>query len=167
MKKLMFVDAETDGLYGQVLSIGAVVVEENGRECSSFYQKQKIDPDAIQEEWVKENVIPLLGDCVECETEEELLEAFWAFYMENHQCDVIADVPYPVEASLFYKCVLRDEKNRRFLAPFPLLDLSSMLYAKGMDPLISRQELMGKHVQQHNGLVDARMSAEIYFKYIR
>lgn len=163
----MFVDAETDGLYGPVLSIGAVVLDTDEKECASFYEKQKINPDEIIEPWVKENVLPLLGEAPEHETEEELLEAFWQFYLKYADCYVIADVPYPVEASLFSKCVLRDEPNRKWKAPFPLMDLSSMLHAKGMDSLVSRQELLGKQVQQHNGLEDARMSAEIYLKYIR
>lgn len=166
MEKIMFVDAETDGLYGQVLSIGAIVIDDKGNECEQFYMKQKIELSEIKDEWVKENVYFILGDGPECETEDALLEEFWKFYIEHSECNVIADVPYPVECSLFHKCVLKDEENRKWLAPFPLMDLSSMLFAKGIDPQADRKVLLNESIQQHNALEDVRMSIAIYEKYI-
>lgn len=167
MEKYMFVDAETDGLYGQILSIAAIVADENGNECEHFYIKQKISLSEIQDEWVREHVYPILGDAPEYDTEDALLDAFWEFYVIHPNCFVIADVPYPVECLLFHKCVMKNEMNRKNLAPFPLMDLSSMLLAKGIDPLKNRCELLGKTEMMHNALTDVRVALEIFKKYIR
>lgn len=162
----MFIDAETDGLYGQVISVAAIVVDEEYIECEHFYAKQKISLSELQDEWVKEHVYPILGEAPEYESEDALLEAFWGFYVMHPDCFVIVDVPYPVEASLFRKCVEKDEKERRALAPFPLMDLSSMLYAKGIAPLEDREKLLGGKAQRHNALTDVRVCVELFKKYI-
>ena len=50
----MFIDAETDGLYGSFLSIAAITCDEKGIEESVFYAGRKYNPKEIQDEWVKE-----------------------------------------------------------------------------------------------------------------
>ena len=166
MSGYMFIDAETDGLYGQVLSVAAIVANEDCVEYAHFYGKQKINLSDIQDEWVREHVYPILSDAPEYESEDALLEAFWEFYVMHPDCFVIADVPYPVECLLFRKCVAKDENNRKSLAPFPLMDLSSMLYAKGINPLEDRTKLLDRDENMHNALTDARVGLEIYKKYI-
>lgn len=167
-KKLFFIDAETDGLYGAFISAAVVVTTEEGKEVERFYygiRKEKLN---VHEAWVVENVLPVMGAYTPCEDEEELVERVWKAW-EKYKDDsyAIGDVIYPVEARLFLECVKHDESRRTFQAPYPLLDLSALLYAKGIDPLEEREKLLGdiaRKVGRHNALGDVLISIEIYKK---
>lgn len=168
-KNLFFIDAEADGLYGTFLTVGIYVISENGKELERAYYGIKRDNMHVSEPWVRENVLPILGEYEECEDEEELLERVWYFwekYCENAYA--VADVQYPVECRLFEKCVQKDLQNRMNKAPFPLLDVSSVLWANGVDPLKERKELLQDgHGALHNALDDAMMSAKIIRKLLK
>lgn len=171
MKKYMvFMDAETDGLYGSFISVGMVVLNRQNEEVERAYYGMDKAKLKVTDPWVQENVLPILGEYEPCNTEEELLEKTWAFWMK-YQDDAyaVADVEYPVECRLFEACVKLDFEERRWKAPFPFLDLSSMLYAKGLDPLTEREKLLDGfgNGKQHNALYDATLSAEIWKKYFR
>lgn len=167
MKKYMFIDAETDGLYGSFLSIAAIVCDDMGNEESVFYAEKKIRLEDIQDKWVLENVVPYLGGEIEFETEKELLAAFWEFYRSHEGCICIGDVIYPVEVKIFEKNVLENIEERKFQGPYPFLDLSSMLYAKGIDPAIERSTLIDtKEYIAHRALDDVRVTIAIWKKYI-
>lgn len=162
-KNLFFIDAETDGLYGTFLTVGIYVMSEKGEEIDRAYYGIKRDNMHVSEPWVIKNVLPILGSYEECEEEEELLEKVWSLWEEYWEyAYAVADVQYPVECRLFEKCVQKDLQNRMYKAPFPLLDVSSILWANGIDPLEERKKLL-ENVQknQHNALDDAIMSAEI------
>lgn len=161
-----FVDAETDGLYGRFLSIAAMVTDAAGRELDRFYAAIPVAEQELQSPWVKEHVFPLLSkaDTI-MESEDALLEAFWAFWMKHRETAVcIAYVPYPVESRLFLRCVMADAARREFLAPFPLYDLATLLTAKGLDPNGSLQALSGLDLPSHDALSDVIMTAAVWFK---
>lgn len=110
----------------------------------------------------------MIGECQLVETEEQLLECFWMFWMKYHEnAYCIADVPFPVECRLFWRCVEMEKDTRQWKAPYPLLDLSSMLYLTGMDPLKPRENLIRAKRQMHNALEDVKTSLEIWKKYVR
>lgn len=166
--KLFFVDAESDGLYGSLISIAVIVTDYAGNELERCYWGIARDKLQIQNEWVKENVEPILGDYIECQNEQELLNRFWNVWERYYeQAYVVADVCYPVESRMFEKCIQLDIENRAMKGPFPLIDLSSLLLAKNMNPLADRTELvaMGNR-KHHNALTDVEMSIEIWRKYI-
>lgn len=166
MKTYMFVDAETDGLYGKFLSIAAICCNESGEEQNQFYHRLDVTQEDVEDGWVKEQVLPILNHGVLHASEEQLLCAFWDFYESIMPDYVITDVMYPVEARLFERCVLFDEAQRKWKAPFPMLDLSNMLYVQGIDPLIDREKLVDcSDLQKHNALDDVRMSIRIWKKY--
>ena len=157
-------DAETDGLYGSTLSICAKVYSENLKEVMDcFYGAVHCIADEITEPWVRENVFPYLQNAGSMyRSESELLEAFWQFWLSHRQdCWCIADVPIPVESNVFRKCVEMNREERCFLAPFPLMDLSSMLYCKGMDPQEERQKLAEMEIPLHDPENDVLLCAEI------
>ena len=167
----MFIDAETDGLYGSVLSVASIVCDEEGRQVDSFYGFLDCHSDEIKDDWVKEHVYPYLkqdgNNSYEYKSEKEMLSAFWSFYRNSGECYCIGDVIYPVEAHLMRRCVEMDLNERIFQGPFPFLDLSSMLYAKGIDPNIERRQLVDcSKYRLHNALDDVRMSIDIWKKYI-
>lgn len=166
MKNLLFVDAETDGLYGTFISVAVVVTDANANEIERFYYGINKKNLKVTDAWTREHVLPILGDYEECEDETELLEKVWAVW-EHYRADAyaVADVIYPVEARLFSKCVMNDMERRMFAAPYPLIDLSSLLLAKGIDPNISRDELVGStDWVEHNAMSDVETSIKIYKK---
>ena len=140
MKKIIFIDAESDGLYGNFISVAMLVADENGNELEHFYfgLKKELLKD-VKTQWVIDNVLPIMGEYEECESESEMLQKVWSVWFK-HKDDayMIADVAYPVETRLLRECVALSGDKYAFSAPFPLLDLSSMLYAKEIDPLVSR-----------------------------
>lgn len=169
--KILFIDAETDGLYGSFLTVGLVVTDDAGNIIEKAYYGIKKENMMISDVWTRENVFSVLGDYEACEDEAELLEKVWAFWMKyREEAYAAADVMYPVESRLFMKCVMNNESERKYLGPFPMLDLSSLLMAAGYDPLIDRAELLDEDEKQmmanktHNALNDAEMTAAIWFK---
>ncbi len=170
-KNLLFIDAETDGLYGTFLSVAMIVAALDGQELSRAYYGLKQELlDEVKTPWVRENVLSNLGDYEPCNSEAELLERVWAYwqkYKENTY--MVVDVSFPVEVRLMQSCVLADPENRSFDAPYPFLDLSSMLYTVGIDPLTERKALLGSDWKnlQHNAMYDVETAMEIWKKYIR
>lgn len=167
--KYIFLDAETDGLYGKFISIAMVVADHAGNELEHIYVGLSNPEKHIKEKWVLENVLPILGKYEEYDDEHSLLEAAWSFWRANAQNSyVIADVMHPVESRLFAMCVEQDVEERIFQGPFPMLDLSSMLYTVGINPLEAREKLAKPldNGMQHNALYDARMAMAIWKKYI-
>ncbi|MBS7007934.1 hypothetical protein [Anaerostipes sp.] len=105
----------------------------------------------------------MIGEYEEIGTEEELLEFFWMFWLKYHENSYcIADVPFPVECRLFQRCVQTDRESRQWKAPYPMLDLSSMLYSAGIDPLTPREDLIQEKRKLHNALEDVKISLEIW-----
>lgn len=49
----------------------------------------------------------------------------------------------------------------------PLLDMASMLHAKGLDPLQDQRELVVCPLPQHNALNDCIYAKQIYFTWIK
>lgn len=167
--KYLFVDAETDGLYGKFVSIAMVVADHAGNELEHIYIGLSNPEKHIKENWVRENVLPILGEYEEYEDEHSLLEAAWSFwraYAPNSY--IIADVMHPVESRLFTLCVEQDVEHRVFQGPFPMLDLASMLYTVGINPLEAREKMVQPldEGKQHSALYDARMAMAIWKKYI-
>ena len=139
--KFLFIDAETDGLYGSFLTVGLVVTDDAGNMIEKAYYGIKKENMMISDGWTRENVFPVLGDYEACEDEAELLEKVWAFWMKYREdAYAAADVMYPVESRLFMKCVMNnaellDEDEKRMMAN-----------------------------KTHNALNDAEMTAAIWFK---
>lgn len=163
-----FVDAETDGLYGEVIAIAAIIIDINGEEKDKFAAKIKgLSSESMKDEWTRYNVLPLLDSSLEeYEGRTSLLEGFWDFWLKYRE-DVIciADVQYPVEANLFRKCVELDLENRNFLGPYPLYDLSTILLIKGISPSVDRVKLLGEDsFEKHNPLDDVRITARLWRK---
>lgn len=144
MKKLLSFDAETNGLWGQAFAIGALVYDESGTEVTRFVGR--LPDSAVTDEWVKENVLPKIGNIpVSHQTYDALLASFAEFYLANKEgCDVIVHMGVPVESKL-----LIDMHTRGLIGdwdgPFPLLDVSGNLQQAGEDPTS-----VDKYVQKHN-----------------
>ena len=166
--KRFFVDAESDGLYGAFLSVAAMVTDDAGAELDCFYASVNISCEQIHSEWVKENVYPDLKNAEAFfDTEAELLDAFWSFWMKHREDSAcIAYVQYPVECRLFTRCVMKNEMERAFLGPFPLYDLSTLLAARGFPFNPDMQALSGLNLRAHDAMNDVRMMAAVWNRLI-
>jgi len=163
-----FVDAETDGLYGPFLSVAALVTNPQGQELDRFYGAISPEHLKVTTPWVCANVVPHLWQAeVFYPDEDGLLEGFWSFWMKYREdTECIADVAYPVETHLFTQCVCRNLPERNFLAPFPLYDLSTLLKARNLPPLESRQTLSGEALTSHDAMNDVRMAAAVWNRLV-
>lgn len=172
--KYFIVDAETDGLYGRYLSVAAQVYNREWKVIDEFYGTVRVQPEQISSDWVRENVYPYLyQNDITYETEQELLEAFWQFWMKYQKKDdtyCIADVMYPVESRLFMECVKLNREEREFQAPFPFYDLESVLWTKGVKKLENREKLLEEQgcqgFQRHYALDDVKITAKLLQFYL-
>lgn len=165
----LFVDAETNGLYGTFLSVAMILTDSEGNKLESCYVGRKEPEKLVTNSWVRENVLPYMGTYEEYDNEESLLERAWSFWKKHAENTyVITDIMHPIESRLFSLCVISDKASREFQGPFPMLDLSSMLYAIGIDPLKAREELAEPEEKGriHNALYDAAMTLAVWKKYI-
>lgn len=163
-KKLVFIDAECDGLYGGFLTVALLATDIKGNEIERAYYGIRRENMHISEPWVMENVVPKFGDYEECENESELFQRVWDFWQKYREnAYAVCDVGYPVEARLWEKCTRLDLKEKTFKAPFPLIDISSMLLAKGYDPLMDRTKILGVEADMvHNAMFDVEMSVRLW-----
>ena len=164
-----YVDAECDGLYGAFLSVAVMVTDVSGREIDRFYDSVRANESDIQTEWVREHVLPYLANADEIvNTEDELLDSFWGFWMKHRESAVcIAYVQYPVEARLFSQCVMKAQEERTFLGPYPLYDLSTLLVARGLSPDPDIAVLSGMELAEHDAMNDVRMIAKVWEKLMK
>lgn len=162
MNIFMF-DAETDGLYGPVWAIGAVVYSEGGSEIAQF--SGQIDPQSVTNAWVREHVVPHV-DLPLFESARALRNAFWAFWMaQREEATCWADFGAPVEAGLFRACVEDDPEARQWLGPYPLHEVGTMLLVASVDPDIDRVEFAGlTGLKKHDPLDDCRASFACWLK---
>jgi len=159
-------DVESIGLYGLGFAVGWVVVDETGATLEEGYlacpHREAVhsasDPSDL--EWVETHVCPHLPDS-NCEDLPELYDSFWVAWLAWKQegAVLVADCAYPVETNFLRSCVLND-MSRKWEGPYPVVDVSSVLLAKGFNPTkeFDRKE---NELPQHNPLCDARQSARI------
>lgn len=167
MPNYMVFDIESIGLYGEGFAVGWVVVDETGKELASqclacHHQAAKgSDTDRI---WVKENVLPALGQEVVTMLDNPamLRAAFWESWMHWKQkgAYLVADCCFPVETRFLDACV-QDKPEHALNAPYPLLDVASFLCAAGLDPIREFSRLP-EELPKHNPIRDARQSARIF-----
>ena len=168
--KIFSFDAETDGLWGKAFAVAAVTAE--GQQIQETFMAY-LGPDGVSDEWVQQNVLPQLeGSPVSHSTYEELLSNFAAVYLSHKEnADIVVHVGSPVETRLVsdmhYHRLIGD-----FEAPFPLIDVSSILRMRGEDP-ISIDAYISKHnlvpgsseiskLNTHPPLYDAAATAAAY-----
>lgn len=168
MRKIFSFDAETNGLWGQAFSIGALVYDENDTEIARFVGRCPIEGSVNQ--WVEENVLPQMADIPETHASyNALLADFTVFYMANKaDADVIVHMGVPVEAKL-----LIDMRSKGFIedfdGPYPLIDIAGNLKQAGEDPTsvdayIKKYALTVSEFEggTHNPLYDSAVAAAVY-----
>lgn len=165
-KKIISIDCESDGLYGDIFAIG-VSVFLNGEEIDSFVGMSSLKE--VSNPWVVDNVLPHIKVSNVYDSKEDLREDFWKFWISHkNNAITIVDIGSPVESNLFRKCVEKDLDNRLFQGPYPLHEVATMLLANNIDPDIDRKsytkDILNYTPSRHNPLDDARMSLATWLK---
>lgn len=167
MKKIFSFDAETNGLWGQAFSIGALVYDESGTEIARFVGR--LPDSVVTDSWVRENVLPKMENIpVTYDTYESLLSDFAEFYLANKSdAEIIVHMGVPVESNL-----LRDMHSQGcigdFDGPYPLLDVAGELAQAGEDPTsvdsyVSKWGLVVPDFgTTHNPLYDSAVAAVVH-----
>lgn len=161
--KIFSFDAETDGLWGQAFSIGAILYED-GLEKSRFVGRCPImgEPNP----WVAENVLPKMADIpITCESYDQLLKDFFEFYLsEKENSTIIVHMGLPVESRLFL-----DAHSMGIIgdwdAPYPLIDISAFSEINdSVDSYNKKHDLLVGEFQggTHNPLYDSAAAAVAY-----
>jgi hypothetical protein len=124
IQKLFSFDAETNGLWGQPFSIGAVVTER-GIPVDQFIGTCPIEGEV--NEWVEQNVLPQCGEITHPDL-PSLLADFGKFYYKHREGAMfIAHMGYIVEAYLL-RLMFEQGVIDVWDAPFPLHDVASIIY---------------------------------------
>jgi hypothetical protein len=162
-------DVESVGLHGPAFALGFVVFDN----AFNFQEERLLvsDPDFFFAEeddkaWVKANVLPHLPPSPRL-SKTQLVAEFWADWMrwQGQGALAWADVPVPVEAA-FLRETGRLYPSRRGQLPYPLLDVATLLYATGQDP-IGTHERLEWELPAHNPLNDARQSARLLVEALK
>lgn len=175
MRKILSIDAETDGLWGDPFALAAIVYEdgvETARLCGRLPDDQVHDP------WVLMYVLPTLGQSdglcpITHENYSDFMSDFADFYKKHKEgAEVICHMGYIVEAHLF-----RELRALGYLgdwdAPYPLFDVSGNLQQAGFDPTSVDSYAkefkleVSDYGTTHNPLYDAEVAAKVYMHLTR
>lgn len=172
-------DVECRGLYGQTFAVGFDLTTNAGRSiysgihCCPFSDVDCEESKSYNDAWIEENVLPHIPS-PNCFTAFGVREKFMAEVLsisrmaakQGEDFLFLADVPYPCEARFLMECWRDDPGKHGPLMPYPLLDLSSILLAKGYNPVytFARRD---NELPAHNPLCDARQASRIYHQLMR
>jgi hypothetical protein len=155
MNKNLFVfDCESTSLHGSIFAVGCIVADQKGKEIDRL-ELLSLEGKEKAGDWVKKNVIPNLQDMPTCNTDLELRNKFFDFYMKHKESsNIYSDVNYPVETNFLAAVVADDLKTREWSMPYPLFDI-----AMSVDINIDRCEKYaietGKALRKHNPADDS------------
>lgn len=166
-------DVESLGLYGKGFAYGFVVVDEAGNrleegiETYSSWIKRSVSDLLPHETWALNNVVPVLPPDT-CDSLQVLRDRFWNLWKRWKQqgAFLVADCPFPVESNFLQECVRDDLIIRQWDAPYPLLDVASVMYKAGINPMrVYTRET--DEMPEHNPLCDARQSARLFLEAMK
>lgn len=157
--RVISIDAETNGLAGQAFAVAMTLSDHTGELDHVVYRCPIEEP---VNEWVATNVLPTMEDVeINCNNYAGMLYNLrearfpWA---EDGSAATIGHVVWPVEARLLLDMYPGEDI---WSGPYPLIDVASVLLAKGCNPL-SVDDYLREHGldlptgSPHHPLYDAR-----------
>lgn len=158
----MVFDVESVGLHGEGYAVGWCFVspaggyiEEGSEACHPKFASGAHDG----HNWAITNALPIAASHG---SPRSVRDAFWKSWVRWKEQGAVlaADCAWPVEARFLLDCIRDDPHTREWSGPYPLIDIGSVLLAKGMDPLKTYDRLPNE-LPIHNPLNDARQSARM------
>jgi hypothetical protein len=133
LDRVISIDVECNGLAGRAFAVALTVSDRTGERESVVLRcpmgEASVDP------WVAEHVLPAIADLPEnLPAYPYLLSEVWSTIDRwgGRAVPLIAHVAWPVEARLLLDVYTG---QRVWEGPYPLIDVASVLLAKGHDPL--------------------------------
>ena len=170
--RLLSIDVEKNGLHGVAFAVGAVVLNGLGQEIGSFRARSPLV--GHPRDFVQREVLPALVNFPETHSSPKILRAaFWEWFSTARSgASIFADCGWPSEARFFIALAEDDFEARYLKGPFPLHEVSTLLLAAGIDPLIERAKyagelLMGRTGCRHDPWWDAFVSGQCALKALR
>jgi hypothetical protein len=148
----IYLDVESNGLYGEPWAICAksIIIDAKNevKVLSEFAFRQANFP--ITDSWTKENCWSYNSDIPMTANLQKEFAEWWSCRREGAQSRVWAHMCAPVEAGLFISLVQKGYIGP-FEGPFPLIDISGVLVARGEDPTSVDTALRrrGIHIDGH------------------
>lgn len=154
-------DVESVGLHGEGYSPGWVVIDTTtGREVDSDHLA--VDPnicigDQEDRNWIADNIPPIE---VTNALRDQMLHEFWVAWLQwrARGAWMAADCASPVETRFIAEALALNLPASRWDGPYPLIDIASVLLARGIDPLATLPRLENE-LPKHHPTADARQSA--------
>lgn len=160
---LLIFDVESTHLFGEGFAVGAIVFDRNGNEIDRF---ELLSNEGILKagQWVKENVLPYILDMPRCNTNLELRNSFYNFYLKyKDNSEIWCDCGFPVETNFLNQIVNDDLEERQWKMPYPLKDISTLI-----DIDIDRAKECGlEGLRKHNPFDDSLSSGICLLKYLK
>lgn len=159
---IMVFDVESIGLLGEGFAAGWVDIDVYGvisKPWVVWCHPGRAKGTMEGHRWVQENV-KLQLESGKVRSPKEVRQVFWAHWSrarDEHAAQLAAEVPYPVEANFLSLCM---EDGPRRSPPYPFIDIASVRFAAGLDPLETCERLPDE-LPAHNPLCDALQSARL------
>ncbi|HEX6461817.1 MAG TPA: hypothetical protein VFZ58_00900 [Candidatus Saccharimonadales bacterium] len=146
-------------------AVGAVVMRPDRVVVEEF--AGMVDPAALKvNKFVEEQVVPYVH-LPEYVSREDMLNAFWDFWMDHggNRAIAVADFGAPVEGTLFAAAQALDLDRREYAGPYPLHELGTRLLDAGIDPDVNRIAFAGQgnNFTKHDPRDDAIVAAHCWF----
>lgn len=159
---ILVFDVESIGLHGEHFAVGYVVMDRSGafvEEALFSCPTEQAMGTRESHQWVKDNCPPMPVTHDRPYFISEGFGATWLRWKEKGAW-LAADCAWPVEAAFLLRWVQALFPQREWQGPYPLIDIGSVAFAKGVDPLKTHDRLPSE-LPAHNPLHDARQSARL------
>jgi hypothetical protein len=167
----LFFDVESIGLHGEGFAVGWASYADDGSKQSEGYAAcppERARGDDEGRVWIAAHVVPGLPPPNRA-TPREVRDTFWQVWeaARTQGARLVCDVGWPVETSFLSACVADRPAERAWTGPYPLIDVSSVRLAAGLDPLHDESPRQPDEVPDHHPLPDVRRAARLFFEALR
>lgn len=161
-------DVESVGLHGEGFAVGYVVLDRELEinETGLFacdWKAARGNKSGI--EWCERELPGLAWTHT---SPRAVRKAFWERWMTWRSCGgvLVAECGWPVEARFLAECVDDDPLSREWHGPYPMVELATLMEARGLDPM-KPWDRLAEEMPAHNPLADSRLSARILIECLR